>query len=311
MSPQVSAIRRAATLCFAAVFAILVLLQPSISLGEDSLVELRSDVRTANSSSSSNNQDDDHHHKKKRRNHHAGCDCHYCCDEPSALDDLKSTLALGVLYVGGMAITSPFWGPPAYIGDTYESSGFFAKHPFHDRTPGYMMVDPVFPSEPYNWSLRFRSEYADDFDDMSRIGGHVLYETTSRFGFDTEFNHRTQDLAGGMTDELWTGDFNVTYRFAQSPTVQMRTGLGFNYLSDSSSNDFGFNFTYGGDWFPRRPWIFSADMDWGTLGNTNLFHGRATAGVQFHGIEVFTGYDYYDVGDTQIGGLISGLRLWF
>jgi hypothetical protein len=34
-------------------------------------------------------------------------------------------------------------------------------------------------------------------------------------------------------------------------------------------------------------------------------------GVHFHRFEIYTGYDYYDVGNTQINGLFSGLRLWY
>ena len=114
-----------------------------------------------------------------------------------------------------------------------------------------------------------------------------------------------------MSDALWTGDFNVTFRFAQSKHLQMRTGLGFNYLADEIGSDFGFNFTYGSDWFPSRPWVLSADIDWGTLGHANLFHARSTVGLQFHGMEIFTGYDYYEVGNTEIRGMIGGLRFWF
>jgi hypothetical protein len=45
-----------------------------------------------------------------------------------------------------------------------------------------------------------------------------------------------------------------------------RTGLGFNWLDDPIDTNFGFNFTYGADLFPRRPWVLSATIDWGTLG---------------------------------------------
>jgi hypothetical protein len=53
------------------------------------------------------------------------------------------------------------------------------------------------------------------------------------------------------------------------------------------------------------------EIDWGKLGAATLFHGRVTAGVQFHRFEVYTGYDYFDVGSTQINSLIGGVRLWY
>jgi hypothetical protein len=110
---------------------------------------------------------------------------------------------------------------------------------------------------------------------------------------------------------LWTGDCNVVFRFAQMPQMQMRTGLGFNWLSDHVGGEAGFNFTYSGDFFPAEPWILSGEIDWGKLGSVGLFHGRATVGVHYHRCEVYTGFDYLDIGDTQISGLIAGLRVWY
>ena len=135
-------------------------------------------------------------------------------------------------------------------------------------------------------------------------------EHSSRFGIDAEADYRYEDLGLG-TDDLWTGDVNLVFRFAQSETVQMRSGIGVGWLSDQLGTEAGFNFTYGGDWTPADPWIFSADIDWGRLGETSVFHGRATAGVKYHRLEIYTGYDYYDLGDTAINGLIGGVRLWF
>jgi hypothetical protein len=128
---------------------------------------------------------------------------------------------------------------------------------------------------------------------------------------DTEANDHRESLGGGRHDQLWTGDCNVVFRFAQSPKLQMRSGLGFNWLSDRIGGEEGFNFTYSGDFFPADPWIMSGEIDWGTLGSAGLFHGRATVGVHYHRCEVYTGYDYLDIGDTQIDGLVAGLRVWY
>ena len=120
-----------------------------------------------------------------------------------------------------------------------------------------------------------------------------------------------EDLPGNRYDELWVGDCNLIFRFAQSPHMQWRTGLGLNWLDDPIGTDFGFNFTYGVDWFPRKPWVVSAELDWGTLGRAELFHFRTTVGAVIHGMEAYTGYEYYDVDRTQINALIGGVRLWF
>jgi hypothetical protein len=34
-------------------------------------------------------------------------------------------------------------------------------------------------------------------------------------------------------------------------------------------------------------------------------------GVNLGPVEAYLGYDYYDVGRTQIGGLVAGVRLWY
>jgi hypothetical protein len=91
----------------------------------------------------------------------------------------------------------------------------------------------------------------------------------------------------------------------------MRTGLGFNWLSDPADKNAGFNFTYGGDFFPIRPWIFSGELDLGTLGHSTVVHFRTAVGVSFGPAEVYLGYDYYDIGQAQIAGLVAGLRLWY
>jgi hypothetical protein len=161
-----------------------------------------------------------------------------------------------------------------------------------------------------NWACRLRAEYTNDFDDVSCIGAHMLLSSASRFGLDTGFDYLQEDLPGGRRDYLTTGDFNVVYRFAQSEQVQFRAGLGFNWLDDEIDTNLGFNFTYGVDVFPCEPWVVSATLDLGTLGHTSLFHFRTTAGVVVHRVEVYTGFEYRDIGSTQINGLVGGIRLW-
>lgn len=55
--------------------------------------------------------------------------------------------------------------------------------------------------------LRTRGEYADDFDSLARIGGALLFDTASRWGLDSEFNHHREELFGER-DSLCTGDAN-------------------------------------------------------------------------------------------------------
>ena len=73
----------------------------------------------------------------------------------------------------------------------------------------------------------------------------------------------------------------------------------------------GFNFTYAADIYPRKPWVLSAAIDWGTLGQAELFRFRTTAGVVFHGVETYAGYEYTEIGRAHWNGLVAGLRFWF
>ncbi len=193
------------------------------------------------------------------------------------------------------------------LGDDDDPLVKYMEHPLarYRRADGSLSVNPR------NWSGRIRFEYADDFDDISRVGTHMLLSTSSRFGLDMEMNGFHEDLLGTARDELWLGDFNAIYRFAQSERAQFRAGLGMNWLDDPIDTDFGFNFTYGVDFFPARPWILSATLDWGTLGSAELFRFRTSLGLIIDRVEVYSGYEYLDIDDSQTGSLMGGIRVWF
>ena len=112
-------------------------------------------------------------------------------------------------------------------------------------------------------------------------------------------------------DGLWLGDFNAIYRFAQSERAQFRAGLELNWLDDPVDTDIGFNFTCGADFFPQKPWILSATLDWGTLGSAELFRFRTSVGLIIHRVEVYSGYEYLDIDNSQINALLAGVRVWF
>lgn len=228
-------------------------------------------------------------------------------------DDNDSDNWFGLLLVGGavVAVTAPIWMPIKIASDDYSSAGYFPEYPYQHGIGGYMMIDPWVPSEPFTYSLQTRAEFADNFSGISRIGTHLLFDTTTRFGIESEVNHWRESLGIGQHDDLWTGDANLVFRFAQSEWMQMRTGLGMNWLADDIGTDLGFNFTYQGDFFPADPWIISAELDLGSLGDETLVHGRVTTGLHWHRAEVFIGYDYYKIDRTELSGFVSGLRLWF
>jgi hypothetical protein len=211
--------------------------------------------------------------------------------------------------VAGVVATSPFWGPPALIGDSRLESGYFPRYPYKERG-GYMWIgDPV--PDVFVVGVRARSDFGTNFGKIDWVGGNLLVESTMRLGIESDFRELQQNGPNTTFDSTTLGDANLFYRFAQSNQFQARAGLGFNYLTDRADTNFGGNFTYAVDWYPVKPVIVSAEIDLGWLGHESLFHFRVTEGVNWKYGEAFVGYDYYDVGNFQVGGMVAGVRLWF
>ncbi len=225
----------------------------------------------------------------------------------------------------------PYDNTPGYLKSDAWLSGFTAENVLADALAGSTASQPA-SNDPNaaatqpplgslvsvsldpssrRWGGQFRADYADNFGHLSGVDGQLILETTSRFGIDTSFRYLTERSSSADDDHLGLGDCNLVYRFAQSPRAQMRTGIGANWLNDSTRTDLGFNFTYGGDFFPARPWVLSAAIDWGTLGHAGLFRFRTTAGVILDRFEGYVGYEYLDIGSTQGNFLIGGVRVWF
>ena len=86
---------------------------------------------------------------------------------------------------------------------------------------------------------------------------------------------------------------------------------GLNWLADDVGSELGVNFTYGADWFPRKPWTVSSVFDVGRLGDAGLFHNRTTVGAMVGRSEVFCGYDFLQLGGTNFHGPVAGIGLRF
>ncbi len=287
--------------CCQTAFSLWILAAGSTALCADGLLSrLRQEVREPVNNVMINDVDE-----RERR------DRHNWWDEEETEAEKSFRSFFGELVV--MGFTSPFWGPPVYLRDDYVLNGHFFRHPYQSDQIGLMAIgqSPALDKNLRSWSIRMDAEYGESFDTTARIGGHAVLQSTSRWGLDGGFDHRTENVAPGDRDQLWTGDFNVIYRFAQSEAIQYRAGLGVNWLADEVDTEFGFNFTYAADWLPRKPWIVSAEIDLGSIGQATLVHSRVTAGIQFRGVEVYTGYDYYGVGSVDLSNLVSGIRLWY
>ena len=204
-------------------------------------------------------------------------------------DGIAELAVAGV--IAGAVAASPFFGPRRGVGGA-GGERFFHHYPYQDNS-GYM---PIFElQDEKSWAVQVEADYSNNFDRMDSVGGSVLFETTSRFGFELQGHQLQERLPEGASDRLWLGDANLLYRFAQSDWAEFRAGLGINWLDDSQDTNLGFNFTYSADIFPHKPWVLSSTIDAGTLGHAGLFRFRTTAGVVVHGVEAFTGYEYLDI----------------
>lgn len=213
-------------------------------------------------------------------------------------------------------LTGPFTLPHAILGDDFDFVGSFARHPYAGGYPGYMAIDRTGTGEgpPAGfrpWSGRVFVEESNDFDGLNRVNAQLLLETDSRFGFQGGWSYLSERLWCGCYDDAFLGDANVVFRFAQSECAQFRAGLGVRVLSDRYDTDVGFNFTYGADFYPGKPFIVSGQLDAGTLGSAGVVRVRGTAGVIRSKFEVFVGYDYLRIGSVDLQGPVIGLRLWF
>ncbi|MBN2022159.1 MAG: hypothetical protein JW809_05150 [Pirellulales bacterium] len=230
-------------------------------------------------------------------------------DDTGFWETLATPLATSGAAVGLVLAASPIWVPHGLMGDDFAIEAEFPRFPY-DHTPGYMLVDNWSPRARW-WAGRFQAEFRDDFDRLEHAGGRLLLETTSRWGLDLRATHFEERLASGRHDTLWLGDANLVFRFAQSEHWQWRGGVGLNWLDDRFDTDFGVNLTYGFDFFPRRPWVLSTTLDWGTLGSAQRFRLATTAGVALHGIETYTGYEFQSIDRFHANSLVAGVRIWF
>jgi hypothetical protein len=231
----------------------------------------------------------------------------------STTGDPEMDMALGTVavFAAGAAAITPFVGPMKLLDDKITKNGHFFPYPYYDPGGDGYIVQNARPGLTQPWSVRLDVEYMETFDRLDNMGGHLLLDTASRVGLEASLEHLEERLSGGGRDEMSVGDWNLVWRFAQGTWGEFHTGLGMNWLNDGGGANLGFNFTYGADLFPVKPWIISSSLDWGTLGRTELFRFRSTAGLEFHGVETYVGYEYTDIGRGHWNGLIGGLRFWF
>jgi hypothetical protein len=267
---------------------------PSITRAEsDDLDDLRKSVRTDPPPAP-----DFESGKRGRRSNHG--------DKDSCSGTDHDTLTFSGPVVTAI-LSAPFSLPIRVAGDDWDHVTEFPDFPFADDVKGSLLVNNFDKVYKQSWTGTLQAIAIPQAHDIDRFGGRLLLDSASRFGIDTESNFWTKGLISKPSDELWTGDANLVFRFAESERVQWRAGAGVNWLSDSARTNTGINFTYGFDWFPVRPWTVSSVIDFGSLGHAGLFHNRTTVGAMIGPTELFAGYDYFAVGSATFHGPVAGV----
>jgi hypothetical protein len=207
-------------------------------------------------------------------------------------------------------VTLPHW----LLKDDYLRKGYFPAYPYAADQPGYMRFEPTADDGPgclRTRAGRFSLDYGNDFHGLERFGIDLTTETSSRFGFRLHSDNFYEHFSCGCWDNFGVDDVDLTYRFAQSNCLQMYVGVGMRVVDTSVKEHFGYNFTYGADLFPVKPIVLSLQMDAGAVECVGIFHTRATVGVLWRRFELFTGYDYLNIGGVDLQGMLGGLRLWY
>ena len=180
-----------------------------------------------------------------------------------------------------------------------------------------VLLDPIGPVESDleiietfdDWAMRLSAFYGSNFDQLSQGGIGLLIHPANALGLDTSVTmFRERGL--GFRDQLWIGDVNAVFG-SSIGDLRGRVGIGVNWLADSFGADAGFNLTAGFDYLISHRWTATAEIDLGSLGDTDLFHGQLSAGYRLEKSEFVVGYDYYNLGGIGIDGWFSGLRFRF
>jgi hypothetical protein len=212
-------------------------------------------------------------------------------------------------------VTSPVWAPQEILEDDGVSPGYFLRRPYADGKVGSMAADPLETlvsagGEVKTVAARALLEGGRDFAGVDRARGHFLVTSATRLGVQAGWTYIAEEIPGGV-DSLSIVKARPFFRFAQHAKVQMRIGLGGQWMVDDAGTDSGLSLSYEADFFWQEPLVVSACLEAGGLGNASTSGWRVTAGAIVSSAEFYAGYDSATIGSVTFRGPVAGCRIWF
>lgn len=205
---------------------------------------------------------------------------------------------------------SPVWAPMVFCDDDWSSTAIFPAYPYPDEH-GYLSTIDDSPT----WGRWNR--YA------GRAGVDVLPGRDGTMVESDSLMELPDRLSLGL--EAWTIspardrrdlyphsaiDPQLFFRYAQSSVAEFRVGVGALTVADDRSST-GASYTWAMDLFPVRPWVVSSSATWSHAGSHYWTELRATAGITWHGAELYEGFEHLRFDHTHQNGPLLGVRWWF
>ena len=220
-------------------------------------------------------------------------------------------LAVTVAFWGTAAIvTSPFWVPRKLLGDDLDAFTGFRVDPYANEDWGFLLIDRPESLRLSSFAGSLSIDYGGDFNDMTAFGIDATVEHAARWGADTRVRHFRESLPIG-DDRLTIGAANITYRFAQSPRIAFRSGLGVNWLHDQAATDLGINWIYSAQWCVAKPLVLRSDLELGSLGDAFAAHTLLRLGVQRGRWQAYIGGETFHFDSQTTCLATTGLSLRF
>ena len=186
--------------------------------------------------------------------------------------------------------------------------------PVHTPTPQPTTVSETYFQQwpDFDWAVRLSALGGTDFADIAHGNLGLLLQPKNGLGIDTSVTI-FRESGVSVRDHLYLGDVNLTYEpVLANDRFRMRIGAGVNWLSDAYGSDAGFNMTGGLDWKLSDRWLLTGEIDFGTIGDTDLTHAQISLGRALsQQTELTFGYNYHDIGGVTIGSAFTGLRFRF